>query len=300
MSQKERASKLSEQDILTAVQMISEGKRLKEVAATFRVPIHSLYRSLRKHGITVALIKKNVLEKKETVIKHPKESTLVQGHQTTENEVQTNKRRTVSRVNPRLAEIMTYLEKGVTLKEAGARIGVTRQGADQILTRSGFTIHDFKPVEPKKDADDLLRKDTELKRKAFIAGLSVPQYLRLSSKIGSKRMSQLSRIERSIENNRGLLKTVPFGTLCQLTVQELFDLYTSAAKKAWPNLAELDAFDKIMQERLHYRLVRKDHNLPFILENVEIISKEEFGERFGIKYGITSPTNPLYKRYSGR
>lgn len=290
MTTKRTYRTLSEQEIKAAVFMIHEKRKLKEIASRFNVKMGTLYSALRRYGFTVASIKAKSMEEVLTSTQSIKRIPAL---------VTEKQKLKPQPADSRLVKILEMLEKNPNLEETSHELGISRQRVCQILKGYGFSIHDFKQTSLKsqEESEKLLERELKLKRQAFRAGLTMAKYLRLLAFIGSKRMSQLSLVERGIQNNTRNLKIVPSEKMCQMTALELFELYVCVAKKIYPDLSTLAGFDRIMESRCEYRIVRTDRNLPFTTGNIELITLEEFGHRFARQYGILSPKNPLHQKY---
>ncbi len=281
--------KPSEQDIIMAVEMLSNKKRLKQVAAVFDVSINTFYFALRRCGVTVKLIKEKVASKEKVQISIPPPK---------QRETPRGKNRKPKIASRHLDVILQQLEMGHNLQEIANALGISRQRVDQILKHNGFSIHDFKQNTKTNPeiSEALLEHELTLKRQAFRAGLSVAEYSKLYRAIGRRRMAQLTLVERGMEGNKRLLEVVPSERMCQLSALEIFEVYTCTAQKLFPTLSTLEAFDMIMAQRFEYRITRIDRYLPFIVGNVEIVTAEEFGNRIAKSYGMLSPPNPLHRR----
>ncbi len=121
---------------------------------------------------------------------------------------------------------------------------------------------------------------------AYCAGLSIAEYHAMRREIGVARFSHLRKIMTLDERNKKLLRHPPrdHDPLFQMSARELFDVYLEEGKKLFPDKKPLDVFDILTAKGSGFMLIRIDLGKPFIVGNVTIISKKEFGRRLGTEW----------------
>lgn len=287
---------MSKVDVEKAVTLLRAKKRLREVALEFGVPIPTLYAALRSKGYTVAYIRKaEIVEGHVKPPETPKEN--ITDPQTLPQPKKKKSRKKKTTPDPRFVEICFSLEQGKSMQDIAKDLHLSRERVRQILDSHGTSIGDFKEERYYYDISSELMRRRELsaERHAFIAGMSLVEYQAMRAKIGLKRFARLQEIAHTCENNKKVLKNFRGEKVFQMSTAELFEVFFEAAKKIYPDKPPIEAFDTVLARNSGYQLARERVELPFIKGNVRITTRSEFGQLLSNKWGLLSPTNPLYR-----
>lgn len=217
-------------------------------------------------------------------------------------EADRKKRKKVKRkplIDRRFPKMLALAERNVTIQEIARGCSISTQKALWILESHGVdreTVRSLGKPYYGITSDELEKRHRELRYHAFIAGLSVSEYTTLRKRIGVARFAKLREHMSTSEKNHKLLKNAPDGPIHQMSALELFLVYVDAGQRIFPGTTELAAFDAITSADSGYMLVRTNWRLPYITENVNVVSRTEFGNRLANEYGVLVPSNPLYQK----
>lgn len=228
---------------------------------------------------------------------------VLQKHYAKKNvEVFKKKRRKVKRrplIDNRFPKMLTLVERNITIQDIAKASSVSIQKALWILESHGVTKETIRNLGKPYygiTSDELEKRHRELKYHAFVAGLSISEYIALRKRIGVARFVKLREHMTTSEKNHKLLKNSLNCPMHQMSALELFLVYVSEGQRIFPGTTELEAFDAVTTVDSGYMLVRLNRNLPYTKENVHVISRAEFGTRLAHECGILVPSNPIYQR----
>ncbi len=183
-------------------------------------------------------------------------------------------------------EMAELREQGLSLEEIGVRYGVSRQYVWTLF-------RDYSCVSKKSNpyysmtSEEMFEADLKLKREAYFYGLSAGLYSSLRQMLSPAVFARYRYLSSAAENNRsrGALKHFTGMLNLEISVAEFWELCLESALIRFPDLPEDEGVMLFLKPKSGYHLCRIDHTKSGTKDNLQFLTRLEFGRRFGYQYG---------------
>ena len=99
-------------------------------------------------------------------------------------------------------------------------------------------------------------------------------------------MARFLRIFTTCDRNIAVVRVFNGVSLFQISLTELIYFYEKESLEFYRDLDSLARLDRMIAIKSPYMLCRIDHSKPYMVGNVELKTRKEFGSKLGLTFGV--------------